>query len=34
VQMPLAETFFASRFGMLADKFGVAWMVIVEPDRQ
>jgi PhnB protein len=30
VQMPLAETFFASRFGMLADKFGVGWMIIVE----
>jgi len=30
VQMPMGETFFASRFGMLADKFGVGWMVIVE----
>ena len=30
IQMPMAETFFATRFGMLADKFGVAWMVIVE----
>jgi PhnB protein len=30
VQMPLAETFFASRFGMLADKFGVGWMILVE----
>jgi PhnB protein len=30
VQMPMAETFFASRFGMVNDKFGVAWMVIVE----
>ena len=29
VQMPLAATFFASRFGMLADRFGVSWMVIV-----
>jgi PhnB protein len=28
VRMPLAETFFAHRFGMLADRFGVAWMVI------
>jgi PhnB protein len=28
VQMPLAKTFFASRFGMLADRFGVSWMVI------
>jgi PhnB protein len=30
VQMPMSETFFASRFGMLADKFGVGWMVIVD----
>ncbi len=28
VQMPMAETFFATRFGMVADKFGVGWMVI------
>jgi len=28
VQMPMAETFFAHRFGMLADRFGVNWMVI------
>lgn len=30
VMMPMSETFFAKRFGMLADKFGVSWMVIVE----
>ena len=29
VQMPLAKTFFSPRFGMVADKFGVMWMVIV-----
>jgi PhnB protein len=29
VTMPLAKTFFAPRFGMLTDKFGVGWMVIV-----
>ena len=29
VQMPMAKTFFASRFGMVADRFGVAWMVYV-----
>jgi PhnB protein len=28
VQMPLGETFFAQRFGMVADKFGVGWMII------
>jgi PhnB protein len=31
VQMPLAKTFFSSRFGMVADRFGVAWMVYVGP---
>ena len=30
VQMPLAETFFAKSFGMVADRFGVGWMIIVE----
>jgi PhnB protein len=29
VRMPLAKTFFSSRFGMVADKFGVGWMVLV-----
>ncbi len=28
VNMPMSETFFAYRFGMVADKFGVGWMVI------
>jgi PhnB protein len=28
VQMPLGETFFASTFGMVQDKFGIGWMVI------
>ena len=27
VRMPLSETFFAHRFGMLTDRFGKAWMV-------
>jgi PhnB protein len=31
VQMPLNETFFAESFGMVADRFGVAWMVIAGP---
>jgi PhnB protein len=31
VQMPLAKTFFSSRFGMVADRFGVSWMIIVMP---
>ena len=28
VQMPMTETFFATRFGIVADKFGVSWMVL------
>jgi PhnB protein len=31
VQMPLAKTFFSARFGMVADRFGVSWMVLVAP---
>jgi PhnB protein len=29
VQMPLGKTFFSPRFGMVTDRFGVSWMVIV-----
>ena len=29
VQMPLTKTFFSPRFGMVTDRFGVMWMVIV-----
>jgi PhnB protein len=29
VNMPMAKTFFSPKFGMLADKFGVGWMVLV-----
>ncbi|HEU4660220.1 MAG TPA: VOC family protein [Pseudolabrys sp.] len=29
VTMPLAKTFFSPKFGMLKDKFGVQWMVLV-----
>lgn len=31
VQMPLAKTFWSPRFGMVTDRFGVAWMVSVAP---
>ena len=31
IMMPLGKTFFSPRFGMTQDKFGVNWMVIVEP---
>src|ERR1700692_3623081 len=29
ITMPQTKTFFSPRFGMLADKFGVNWMVLV-----
>jgi PhnB protein len=29
VQMPMTKTFFSPRFGMVADRFGVSWMVVV-----
>lgn len=33
VTMPLGKTFWSPRFGMLEDRFGVAWMVNVVEDR-
>jgi PhnB protein len=30
VQMPLTTTFFSTRFGIVADRFGVSWMIHVE----
>lgn len=30
VLQPLIGTFFASKFGMVADRFGIMWMVIAE----
>ena len=30
VHQPLIETFFSPSFGVVADKFGVSWMVVVE----
>jgi PhnB protein len=31
VRQPMVKTFFSPRFGMVADKFGVGWMIMVEP---
>ena len=31
VRLPLTKTFFSPRFGMLADRFGVGWMIYVKP---
>ena len=33
VQMPLTKTFFSPSFGMVADRFGVLWMVIAQPEQ-
>jgi PhnB protein len=30
VRMPMAQTFFARRFGMVVDRFGIPWMVICQ----
>ena len=30
VQQPLIKTFFSPKFGVLSDKFGVSWMVVVD----
>ena len=31
--VPLNKTFFASSFGVVTDRFGVTWMVLVQPNR-
>lgn len=31
VRMPMTKTFWSPRFGMVADRFGVSWMVYVAP---
>jgi len=33
VQMPLTKTFFSPSYGMVADRFGVSWMVYVAPQQ-
>jgi len=33
VQMPLGETFWSPRFGMVADRFGVGWMIGLQTDE-
>lgn len=29
IQMPLQQTFWSPRYGMLTDRFGIAWMIMV-----
>jgi PhnB protein len=32
IRMPLTETFWSPSFGMLSDRYGVAWMIMVPGD--
>jgi PhnB protein len=34
IQIPLVETFFAERYGIVIDRFGVYWKVMVESEAQ
>jgi PhnB protein len=34
VRLPLAKTFWSPRFGMVADRFGLVWMISVLPEGQ
>jgi PhnB protein len=34
IYMPMEETFYATRFSMLRDRFGVSWTIIHERPRQ
>lgn len=34
IRMPLQETFWAARFGMLVDRFGIPWMINCEKPVQ
>jgi PhnB protein len=33
VQMPLSKTFWSPRFGMLTDRFGIGWMIMVPGEQ-
>jgi PhnB protein len=33
IQMPIQETFWAKRFGMVTDRFGIPWMVNCEASK-
>ena len=33
VELPMAETFFAKRYGIVTDRFGVSWKIMTESDQ-
>jgi PhnB protein len=33
ISMPMEETFFATRFGQLRDKFGTSWMIMARSNQ-
>jgi len=33
VEVPMAETFFASRYGVVSDRFGVSWKIIAAGEK-
>jgi PhnB protein len=34
IQIPLLKTFFAARYGIVIDRFGISWKVMVESNTQ
>lgn len=34
IQIPLVKTFFAERYGIVIDRFGISWKVMVESNTQ
>ena len=34
VQIPLVKTFFAERYGIVIDRFGIFWKIMVEAETQ
>ena len=34
VQIPLVKTFFAARYGIVMDRFGISWKIMVEAQTQ
>jgi PhnB protein len=34
IRMPLQQTFWSPRFGMLVDRFGIPWMISCSPEAQ